>query len=219
MEWKCFSTGSPHFPDSFLVKTEVNDEIRINVNKAKGLLELIVHTNEGQKYKSVISNGVVIEERDINTGKSDYLDYIFNRYSRIISNLEDDYVIRIFGGNYGVSNNDGGGSGHHFSLNSNGGFFQNIIETLINKIVTYIQAMAQKPSLSDIFDLTVILSIGYTIFIINYDYLQAGLITAGAAIFSGYYDWLVRNKGPYILKIMCATIIGYWSVYIGIRYQ
>ena len=97
--------------------------------------------------------------------------------------------------------------------------FNKFIIKVVESTVNYLKALLEKPSMTDLFDISLILGIGYTVLQINYDYLQTGLITCGAAIFSGYYDWIIRNKGPHILKILCVTIIGYYTTYLGMSYQ
>ena len=208
------------FPEQYRLEVGENHLIEIKGNPFKGKTKIKITTPQGNCNESTISNGVVINEIDANTNRSKYLENFFASYSREISSLPDNTLLKLIGENYGVLTNF---LDKHDINDDNKKSDLNILLRIPRKLFyilkDYFQIIFRRPQFSDVIDTFVIALIGFGAYYQNFSYFLSGISTAGAAMFTGYFDWLIRKRPPYLIKIIVASLIGGYLSYSGFFYQ
>ncbi len=208
------------FPEQYQMEIGENHLIEIKGNLFKGKAKIKITTPQGNCNESTISNGVVIDERDRNTNKSKYLDFFFASYNREISSLPDQGLLTIIGENYGVLTNflDEQSLGDN-KKESDLNILLRIPRKLFYIFNNYFRVIFRRPRLFDILDACLIALVGLGTYYQNFSYFSSGLSTAGIAMCTGYFDWLIRKRPPYLIKIIAASLIGGYLSYSGFFYQ
>ncbi len=241
--WRYLATGRAEFPETYLLSTPNQESIQINMNKWKGKVEIIIQTKFKSKYKSVISNGTVIDERDMLLQKSKYLDPFFTKYKEYIKSLPDYYALNIIKGNYEIfldktpkihpakikrplpkikkiKNKDNLNREQLIGLKrSNNPKIKSPFQKIRTKTNNLSKKLLQLPHFLDVMDAALICGLASIVYQWNFNLLQTGIYTAIGGIFSGYYDILIRKKSPYLGKLLLFIMIGYYSFYLGFKYQ
>ena len=230
--WKYKQYPGFEFPEQYFLKLTEDHFIEVKANSLKGLVKIRIKNPQGNYYESKISNGVVIDERDLQTNKSRYLEDFFRLYSKELSSLPDQTILRAMGNNYSILSefldDDNLDDDNKEKTSVPTKLKEHITDLSIllrlpNKILSilldYLKAIFQKPTLQDITDITLISMIGLSVFFHNFDYTITGIYTAAAALCTGYYDWLIRKKHPYAFKIIAFFVLSFYSVFIGMCYQ
>ena len=208
------------FPEQYWLKISENHFIEVKANPFRGNVKIKIKTPDGDCNESTISNGVVIDERDMNTKKSKYLEHFFSFYHKELCSVPDSGVLKIIGNNYGVLS--------HFlekpapkreEKKTDIGVLLKIPQKILRLIAGYLDAILKYPKMSDLFDSCAIALIGLATYYQNFDYVSSGISAAFASLFAGYYDWLVRRKNPYLMKIILASLVGGSLFFAGAFYQ
>lgn len=221
--WKHIVDRGGDYPEAYLL-TEEECKVKVEVNREKKTVLMLVETIHGEAFQSSITNGVVLEERELPLNeKGDYREE-FEAYSQLISSLPDHKVLRIIGKNYGVMTE----------------FLDKVVKTagedvqlikeylralgalpekIAKKIVSYLRLFLEKPNVWDLFDLGVVAGAGYLSYLWNFNYLIGGLTLMSGALASGYADILLRQKSPYLIKVVVIFIPALFMALSGWRFQ
>ncbi len=204
--WKHIADRGGDYPEAFLLNVD-EGKIKIEVNRDKKAVSILVETPQGEAYQSTITNGVVLEECELPGRTAGDFRLEFEAYSGLISSLPDHKVLRIVGSNYGVMSE----------------FIGKVVKTAgedVLLIKSYLRALSrlparclarlkrslrvflERPGIWDIFDISVVLGAGYLSYLWNFSYLFGGFMLMGGAVASGYADLLLRRKAPYVIKVV-----------------
>ena len=219
-KWKHNQFFGLELPDQYRLVLGENHFIEINGNPFKGKVKIKITNPTGDCNESIISNGVVIDERDVNINKSKYLEHFFTSYHQEISSLPDNGLLKIIGDNYGVlARTFNQKETTHKNNKTDSSILFQIFYKAFRIFKNYFQIIFRRPEISDFFDFLIITIIGTSIYYQNFSYLSSGFFTASMAIFTGCCDWLIRKKPPYLIKIIIALFIGGYLFYFGWLYQ
>ncbi|MDH5720044.1 MAG: hypothetical protein OEZ13_05400 [Spirochaetia bacterium] len=227
--WKYIKGRGGDYPELYFLDSQKKEQIQIEVNRIKGLVKIFIDTLEGEdSFYCVISNGVIIRERDFKTGKNRNLEKEFAQRHIEISSLPDNEVLRVIGGNYGILTQFLGKAERKIQpdLDELNNFFQKILShpkklltTILNIFNFLYKSCLERPKLSDVLDAALAVSLGFAIYNINFNFLHTSLAAFSCSLFSGYADWLFRKKEPYLLKIILITVPSFVLFYLGISYH
>jgi len=221
--WKYIKGRDGEYPEAFIIY--VNDNrLKVEANLEKKRVKIYLESADGEIVESQICNGVVLKERDILGNSIIEPADVFKTVSSQLSSIPDSKVVRLIGRNYGViapnqSDFQAEVSRDILFLKSVLEKIKKLPERIIRNLLKYFQTMLEKPSLSDIFDMVLAVSAGYGAYLYNFNYALAGIIVAWIALSSGYVDWIIRNKSPYILKIIVLIVPACYIILQGVRYQ
>ena len=219
-QWKHKRFLGFEFPEQYRLKISENHFIEVKANLFRGNTKIRITTPDGDCNESTISNGVVIDERDMNTKKSKYLEHFFSFYHKEICSLPDSRVLKIIGNNYDVLS--------HFlerpapklaKKRTDISILLEIPRKIFRSVADYLDAIFKYPKVSDILDICAVSLIGLATYYQNFNYVSSGVAAAGAALFTGYYDWLIRGKNPYLMKVILASLIGGYLSFAGALHQ
>ena len=220
VKWKHNQFFGIELPDQYRLALGKNHFIEIKGNPFKGKIKIKITNPTGDCNESVISNGVVIDERDVNINRSKSLEHFFASYHQEISSLPDNGLLKIIGNNYGVlvrTFNQKNIS--HNNNKTDSDILLQIFRKGFKIFKNYFKIIFRRPQILDFFDSLIITIIGISVYYQNFNYLSSGVFTASTAIFTGYCDWLIRKRSPYLIKIIIAFFIGGYLFYFGWLYQ
>lgn len=225
--WQNIRNTGTEYPEIYLTTTAFGDKIRVDINRAKGLVKLNLKTHDGKEIESVIRNGLILRERNISEKKCyDFLNE-FSKHHRDISSLPDTQILRIIGGNYNVLTEFFGTAQRiYLEEPSFKRWFQNLftqyrlkLRTIPYRIKRFFRDITGHLSLWDIFDAGIITGVAYISHITAYDYLFTGVVTCMTALLSGVFDWSLRQRAPYLVKIFLTFFPGIYAMYLGYTLQ
>ena len=227
--WKHIKHREGEYPELFVLHSELGDRIKVEFNRHRRLIRMSADTRLGNHIQSVISSGVIIREKDLNTGKSLNLDDHFNDLQMELSSLPDSEVLRAIGGNYGILTEFIGTVENTTISESRHSKWGNIPELyefavavprrIVRSIYSGIRSIWEWPTLWDLIDIGAVMGLSYYIFQQNFNFALAGITTIVGAISSGMVDWAFRRRDPYNVKIILMFIPGILATYIGFRFQ
>lgn len=220
--WKHIKMNTADFPETFVLQGLGSERIRISANRIRGLVKLEVSDGRGDRVESVISNGVVIRETDLVTGRVKDLEPVLSRYHREISSLPDDQLLRLIGGNYGVLTEFLGQSRKIIPVikktknwnvlwKSPFGFFKSFAR--------FLKELFSTPRLSDLIEFIFIAAAGFLIYNMNFNFFHAGVAMAAASLFSGLLDILWKKREPYLIKVLLLFLPGTFLLAQGLMVQ
>jgi len=212
---------SGDFPETFRLEIKKNSQIIAEVNRFRGLIRLTAGLPDGSRFQSVISNGTIIREKDLRTGRFRDLENDFLFLKNELSSLPDTEVLRLIGGNYEVLTEFTGTIQKVYkkrSFETVGdlfNYFYHLPIRVFRKSSAYIRSFITLPGFWDIFDTAFCVAIGYGIYQINFNFLHAGLAACIGVLITGFTDMTIRNKSPYVLKLLFVMVPGIYVMYTG----
>jgi hypothetical protein len=73
--------------------------------------------------------------------------------------------------------------------------------------------------MTDIVDAAVVVGGGYLTYLWNFDFALSGFVVMTGAVLTGYIDWFIRRKNPYVLKVLVTFLPASYFLLAGLRYQ
>ncbi|MDH4261772.1 MAG: hypothetical protein OEV78_01870 [Spirochaetia bacterium] len=222
-KWKYIDEREGDFPEAYLLN-EDGHKIKVEVNREKKQIKIFAETKDGEIIESSITNGVVLDEKNCRSGRKEDLIEEFTAIGKYIGSIPDGKVIRLIGGNYGVLSEFIGRASQY--VNEDIKILKRLFQLAISlpaliffKSILFLKYVADQPRISDIVDAGIIITGGYLTYLVNFNYVAGGFALIVGALASGYLDWLVRKREPYILKVLIISIPAFYAITIGIRYQ
>lgn len=229
--WKHISGLASDFPERFLLEQK-KDRIQVDVNRNLGRVQITCKDNKNTTCQSVISNGVVLREKEIEKNTNNPLDHLsieeqIRRHSVALSSLPDENILKLIGGNYNVLVNFLGTVQSRrrikkfFSVWGDGSW-QDLRDIFLERLQTWKASLGQLfrwPSVSDLADFLFSLAVGFLTYQINFSFLLCGISMASASLLTGYIDWLLRHKQPYLLKVVFLFFPALYVSYRGFLLQ
>ncbi|MDH4200534.1 MAG: hypothetical protein OEV66_09160 [Spirochaetia bacterium] len=219
-EWKYINDRGGEYPEAYFLSVDGN-KIKIELNREKKQVKLFADTESGKAIESSITNGVIIEEKNVRTGKPEDLYEEFSALSEHINGVPDSKVIRLIGGNYGVI--------HEYQsfktieefnlLKKLHDLFTNAPQYLFLGFLSLLRSLLDRPTIADVLDSMAVVTGGYLVYLINFNYVFGGAFLAAGALAAGYIDWMVRKRQPYIFKVIAISIPAFYAISVGLRYQ
>ena len=208
------------YPEKYELKTDEENRFYVQFDRKKGLVRLQVHTSKNQRWESVISNGVVISEKDLTTNRSKYLEEELTAFNSYLSSIPDPDILDILHNNYGVNKSGNYHIIHHTPFNihiSDLKSPKDLFQKIQKKLFKGKSFFAFK--IMDLLELFVIACYCYGVYLINLNLLHTGLMAIFVGILVGYSDAFLKNKNTYRIKVFVTLAIGIYITSIGIRYQ
>ena len=224
-KWQTVKNPSLEYPEVFMTTNHHYDQIKAEVNRITGQVRLEVKTLRGEHYESIIRKGVILREKDIKTGSFIDLAEIMPQYRRDFSSLPDSPLLALIGGNYEILTEFLGTAERiapprpPFSLSRLVRRILDAFKLRIQNAHEAIRDATTHASKWDLFDVILVASIGYAVFLINFDFLSTGFALCFSAIATGTFDWILRRREPWLLKIYTALLPGFSAIYLGFTLQ
>ncbi len=222
--WKYIKTHKPEFPEIYWLEGKSGESIKVTVNRIRRLVTIQANDGKSLNVQATISNGVVLREQDLNTGRVMDLDNALGKYHRELSSLPDSAILRIIGGNYNVMTEFLGESQKITvkeiaqKANTLRAWFNSLMTRMREMFTDRKSRLFRSPRISDYVQLAFIAFVGYGLYWLNYDYILAGLFVAAASLFSGVWD-IVRKKDPCLVTTITLLLPGSFLLAQGYLYQ
>lgn len=219
--WKHIKNLPGDFSELFSL-VQKNKIVQVEVNHNLGRVQITCGDRQDNSYQSIISNGVILREKNLSKNPTGFVEEQIAKYSPDINSLPDEQVLKIIGGNYNILTEF---KGIIHNTSSKVYFWKKQSDLLsqlkhkFSNFTLFIKSWFRKPSWIDIVDGLFALTIGYFIYQLNYSFFSAGIVTAILALSFGYIDWLFRQRRPYVLKILLLFVPAMYISYIGFLWQ
>lgn len=222
-KWKYIGDREGDFPEAYILNMD-GHKFKVELNRSKKQVKIFVDTNDGEILESSITNGVVLEEINCRSGHKENLIDEFTSLGKYLSAIPDSKVIRLIGGNYGVFSDFITRSSNHINediriLKRLYRFFLGLPGLLIVTLIYWLKDLADRPRISDVVDAAIVVSGSYLVYLYNFNYILGGLALFLGSLATGYLDWLVRKREPYVLKIILISIPALYFMNLGLQYQ
>lgn len=230
--WKHIKHIAGDFPEQFFwgEKSKQKNKketrsIQVEVNRSQGRVRITCSSGENNSYQCVISNGTVLREKNLGNKKTYNIEKEITSFSTDISSLPDNQILELIGGNYGILTEFLGVIQKSENKKSSLKKIQTVEELLhflnqkFQNLIIFMKDWFHFPSLVDVVDLFFALSFGFWVYQFNFSFLYTGLAMAFASLLTGYIDWLIRNRQPYILKIIVVFFPAMYISYMGYLVQ
>lgn len=225
-KWTYIKGRESEFPELYLLHSDLGDRIKVEVNRARKQVRISADTHLGNHIQATISNGVIIREKDLHTGKHLNLDEYFADLHIELSSLPDSQVLGIIGGNYKVLTEFLGTIKAREVVRPTESSSRLLWQWLAKYPQKFwkgcksvFRAVFDRPSLWDALDIGLIGSVAWMSYIWNFNLLFAGFMTCITTLATGVADWALRNRAPYILKVFAFMGPGLAAIYLGLRLQ
>lgn len=228
--WRYVKSAGSRYPEIFILRTDANDKIMVEVNRSRAMVKISLDRNDRRSFESHIASGDILRETDLISGSNSDLHDIFAEFSHEISSLPNSEVLRMIGGNYDVMTRFLGTE--EIATENNNGKPRDLV--LIGRIIKRIGSLPFRitngiknffisiidwPRWWDFVDLGMIGALSWSVYQLNFNYMQTGIFACSGALGSGFIDWLMRRKDPYILKILFLFVPGILFAFMGYRFQ
>lgn len=226
-KWKYIDERDGDFPEAYLLNDD-GHKIKVELNREKKQVKITAEIENEDlpdtKILSSITNGIVMEELNLETGRKEDLHEEFKRLEKYLSGIPDSKVIRIIGGNYGVFSEITRTLSQHANqdiklIKKAFRFIVHSPALLFGIFVVWLRDLIQRPSLSDFLDALLITGLGYGSYLLNFNYAFGGLVMVTGAVTSGYADWILRKRDPYVFKILVILVPAVYFIGFGLKYQ
>jgi hypothetical protein len=222
-KWTYLDERDGDFPEAWVLNFSRN-KLKVEVNREKKQVRIYAETDGGDRIESSITNGIVIEERDLNTGTKANLIEEFTNLGKYLSAIPDSKLVRLIGGNYGVISEFIQFVGQHANkdmmiLKAMGLSIILIPVKILAAFLDWSKDIVSKPRMTDIVDAAVVVGGGYLTYLWNFDFALSGFVVMTGAVLTGYIDWFIRRKNPYVLKVLVTFLPASYFLLAGLRYQ
>lgn len=234
--WKVRPSEVDGYIRNYSMVTPEGDEINVDFNFSREMVRVSVKldTENGREYFAVIKSGTILQERDVSARRPVDLTAKVREAKKYFKYLPDDTILRAIGGNYELpttnvfeeyrSSTKQGHPGYYPYTTEKRGFLKRIRDYLEYRREEerkprplWIKILRRFPD--ELFDLSLagVLTIAYMGHYLNLTEF-AGFIGA-LGIFSGAWDWLWRQRNPFLPRVILLLAVSAIAVYYQIQYR
>lgn len=223
--WKRSAKPARGYFKSYRAVSPVGDVFLVDYNFHENLVRLSLEpaSEKGRTYTTTIKNGTIIRERDVLNAVNTSLRKKFYPFRNIFSCIPDDDVLTSIGGVYDISrvslgkrNQDSSGyvgveqSQDTMSNPQKRDYITNLSQKLKSSYADF-----RIRFLDDLYDSILGISVCLAIYLHFFDYVVLGFSLAFMGILFGGFDWILRNRTPFYLKVMSFLSFGGYYFYTG----
>ncbi len=227
--WKRSKPVTQGYQKCYQAKTPQGDFLQVESNFHEGLVKLQLEPahEKGSCYTCTIKKGIIIREREVNSGASISLKNKFFPFKVLFSCLPDEDTVKSIGGVYGITWIPSfRKKAESFSVEVPD-FSQNISypkSSFWKKLFPNRKAESPKVSnwsqfkkraTEDLQDSALGFSFGAAMYFHFFDFVLLGWVLAVFGVFIGLIDWVLRNREPLTIKVLLFFLVGSYFFYTG----
>ena len=209
--------------EGFRAVSPIGDVFVVDYNFHENLVRLSLEpaSEKGRTYTTTIKKGTIIRERDVFNATNASLKRKFIPFRDVFSCIPDDDVLTSIGGVYDISKVSLGKRAQdapsqvtvesEFLVGNTG-------KTNFSRIADRVKASYAELKLrflDDLYDSILGVSVCLAIYLHFFDYVVLGFSLAFMGILFGGFDWILRNRTPFYLKVMSFLSFGGYYFYTG----
>lgn len=225
--WKRRISELRGYQSAFYLTNENNDYIRVDFNLKEKRVRLYVEVFKegGSPYFSIISQGRIMTEKSVLTGRSYGFSDVFAGRAKIFSTIPNKDVIKLIAGNYGIQASASKETIQKLSERekrleeTKKRYFSELRRRERNRVYRLgneAENYSLRSVISEIFDVItgIILSLGL-FYILEYNFVAMGIFAAFYGIGIGVIDFFIREINPNLIKILFFLAAGTASYIYG----
>lgn len=220
--WRRARPSTQGFRKCYQAKTPAGDLLQLEANLHEGLVKFQLEpvNEKGACYTATVKKGMIIREREVNTGVSLPLKRKFEPFREIFSAIPDEEILKCVSGVYGIV-----WLPHNTRLleeqpsltlpqkeTKKITLLKKFLKTVLKKKEEFINWKDVKENIQDS---ALGLSLGSIMYYQFLDFVVVGWVLAFYGILSGGVDWILRKKRPRILKVLFFLGFGTYFFYTG----
>lgn len=221
--WNRSKSPARGYFKSYRAVSPIGDVFVVDYNFHENLVRLSLEpaSEKGRTYTTTIKKGTIIRERDVFNATNASLKRKFIPFRDVFSCIPDDDVLTSIGGVYDISKVSLGKRAQdapsqvtvesEFLVGNTG-------KTNFRRIADRVKASYAELKLrflDDLYDSILGVSVCLAIYLHFFDYVVLGFSLAFMGILFGGFDWILRNRTPFYLKVMSFLSFGGYYFYTG----
>ncbi len=235
--WKVGSSKIEGYYKNYSITTDAGDQIEVDFNYSRSLARILLRLDaeNGREYIAVIKSGTIIQERELSSRRAVNMSFRMEPQLPYFRILQDEALLRTLGGVYGIpvqpERKAGGEAPSYYGPNGNFeipsrtlALFTRIREHLKKKkeqeanLETWWERfMFRLPDEALDLGLGAILILAYLQGYLNHTYFIGFIGFWG--IFSGAFDWLWRQRSPFLPKVAALLALSGLGVWQQVQYR
>ena len=230
--WKSGASKQEGYYKNYSIDTADGDHIELDYNFPRQMVRISLkpHDEPGREFAVVIKSGTILQERELNRRRSMDLYSRFSRHAKIFAFLRDESILTIIGGTYGFpvksvySGNKEKYHSDYIPRKHKKNFFQKIRSYLEKKHLRENQERSFQDALirrlpDEILDLCLGSSLIIFYFLGFFSNAQLATLSGFLGLSMGAFDWVWRQRNPFLPKVLFMLSISAFSVYTQIQYR
>lgn len=221
--WKVKASQREGFYRTYYTTTPDGDEIHIDFNNARAMvrIQLTVAHEGGRQYFCVIKSGTILQERDMTVGRPlDIASRMFP-FRFLIGSIPDDMLRKAIGGSYGIPVSVPKARRARLIVRRRPSRMRLLLHrkrarenrpgTLFQKFLRRLPAEA--------FQTGCISALAYSQLHGYLSLAQFACLVGFFGLWSGAYDWVVRQKNPFLPRVAAMLGISAYAVWLEVQYS
>jgi hypothetical protein len=235
--WKIGSSKIEGYYKNYSITTMEGDEIEIDFNHSRSLARIIIRpeAENNREYMAVIKSGTILQEKELSSRRSVDLSFRIEPNLRYFRILNDEALLRTLGGVYGIPREPERKadrpytsfyrSNRNFEISERRFRILNFIRTHLKRkkeIEESLESNWQRfvyrlPDEALDLGLGALLVLAYLYGYVNHTYFIGFMGLWG--IFSGAFDWVWRQRSPFLPKVATFLSFSGLAVFHQIQYR
>ncbi|MCE9599335.1 MAG: hypothetical protein K8S54_15330 [Spirochaetia bacterium] len=224
--WKVKPSERDGFHKTYYTVTPDEDQIIIDSNHARQMvrIQLTIAREGGRQYACVIKSGTILQERDITVGRPMELTARMFPFRQLIGAIPDSMLRRTIGGNYGIPTTAPASTGT--------GRVRLVRIPRVNRFQRFLRkkrAAENRPGAwyqhlfrrlpAEAFQVGCVCALALGYFHQLLSTAQFACLVGFFGLWSGAYDWLVRQKNPFIPRVAGMLGVSAYAVWLQVQYR
>ncbi|MBX7057179.1 MAG: hypothetical protein K1X75_03870 [Leptospirales bacterium] len=229
--WRASPSEQEGYQRCYQTETADGDRLQVDFNFSRRMarIELSLQAERNRTYIAVVKSGVVLQERELSARRSLDLTSRLLPMARYFEHLPDAMLLQSLGGAYGLPATLSAASlsarrwNERYPLQRRFRLWRWMRERIERRRQVWLQLTPWQRLLrrfpEELLDLSAAAACG-----IGYmsGYLSLTEL-AGAwgalALFSGGVDWTLRQRDPFLPKVLALLMASAWAVYLQVQYR
>ncbi len=229
--WQVGPSQQEGYQRCYTSETPDGDQLKVDFNFARRMarIEVAIAAERHRTYIAVIKSGVILQERELSSRRSLDLNSRMAPLARYFAHLPDAVLLQSLGGVYGLPAmpampvRKGPKLSELYPLQRQFRIWH-WLQTRLERRRRYWESLGPWQKLwrrvpEELFDLSVgaMLLLLYGLGFLNLTELAGAL--GALALFSGAVDWTLRQRDPFLPKVLLLIVASFYAVYLQVQYR
>lgn len=221
--WKVKTSPREGFHRTYFTTTPDGDEITIDFNNTRAMvrIQVTVAAEGGRQYFCVIKSGTILQERDLTVGRPlDISSRIFP-FRFLIASIPDDMLRRAIAGNYGIPVSVPRAKRARLVFRKK--------PSRVRRLLALKRQQERRPGTrfqrflrrlpAEVFQTGCVTALAWSQMSGWLSLAQFACLVGFFGLWSGAYDWIVRQKNPFLPRVALMIGISAYSIWLQVQYR
>lgn len=222
-QWRVKTSAREGFHRTYFTTTPDGDEILIDFNNTRAMarIQLTVAREGGRQYFCVIKSGTILQERDMTVGRPlDISSRIFP-FRFLIGSIPDDMLRKAIAGNYGIPVSVPRSKRARLIIRKK--------PSRVKRLLALKRQRERRPGTrlerflrrlpAEAFQTGCVTALALSQLHGWLSLAQFACLVGFFGLWSGAYDWVVRQKNPFLPRVAAMLAVSGYSVWLQVQYR